>query len=94
MSDAAEMRGPVTRRRRITVSGNGGGAAAAKRTNGNKCHGAGEKAPGRPAAAKANVGASNGGKAGGETGASGQKHHPDSPKKQRSVVEDLNHRLR
>uniref|UniRef100_G3NJ14 O-acyltransferase n=1 Tax=Gasterosteus aculeatus aculeatus TaxID=481459 RepID=G3NJ14_GASAC len=93
MSDAAEMRGPVTRRRRITVSGNGGGAAAAKRTNGNKCHGAGEKAPGRPAAAKANVGASNGGKAGGETGASGQKHHPDSPKKQRSVVEDLNHRL-
>uniref|UniRef100_G3NJ21 O-acyltransferase n=1 Tax=Gasterosteus aculeatus aculeatus TaxID=481459 RepID=G3NJ21_GASAC len=78
------MRGPVTRRRRITVSGNGGGAAAAKRTNGNKCHGAGEKAPGRPAAAKANVGASNGGKAGGETGASGQKHHPDSPKKQRT----------
>ncbi|XP_062414671.1 diacylglycerol O-acyltransferase 1a isoform X2 [Pungitius pungitius] len=91
MSDRAEMRGPATRRRRTTTSG--GGAAAAKHANGNKCQGAGDKPPRRPATVKANEGASNSGKSNGEMGASEQKHPPDSPKKQKTVVEDFNERL-
>uniref|UniRef100_A0A8C2WFW6 O-acyltransferase n=1 Tax=Cyclopterus lumpus TaxID=8103 RepID=A0A8C2WFW6_CYCLU len=84
MSDKAETRGPATRRRRTTIS------------NGSKWPDAGEKPSQPPAKAKtkeASRHASNNGKVDGEMGTPEQRQLPDSPKKQRSVVEDFNERL-
>lgn len=82
MSDKAETRGPVTRRRRTTIS------------NGSKWTDAGEK-PTQPPAKDNAAEASrhtgdNGNVAAGEME---QRRLPDSPKKQKSVVEDFNERL-
>lgn len=95
MSDRAEMRGPVTRRRRTTISGGGSGAVGVKQANGSKWHEAAEKPPQYPAKAKtseASRHASNNGKVDRATGMPGQL--TNSPRKQRSAVEDINERLR
>lgn len=97
MSDRAEMRGPATRRRRTTVSGGGSGAVGAKQANGSKWHDAGEKPPLYPARAKAGEvsrHASNNGKVDTQTGVLGQQQLANTPRKQRSAVEDINVRLR
>uniref|UniRef100_A0A3Q3FXM3 O-acyltransferase n=1 Tax=Labrus bergylta TaxID=56723 RepID=A0A3Q3FXM3_9LABR len=91
MSDKTEIRGPVTRRRRTTISGGGGGAVGVKQANGSKREDAGEKPPPYPAKAKTqevSSRASNNGKVGKEKG-----QLTDSPRKQKSVVEDINQRL-
>jgi len=83
MSAKAETRGPVTRRRRTTIS------------NGSKWTDAGEKPTQPPAkdnAAEASKHAGNNGKV--VVGEMEQRRLPDSPKKQKSVVEDFNERLR
>ncbi|XP_051245935.1 diacylglycerol O-acyltransferase 1a [Dicentrarchus labrax] len=95
MSDRAEMRGPLTRRRRTTISGGGSGAVGVKQANGNKSHDAGEKPPQCPGKAKADEvsrhASGNNAKVGRQTGESGQL--ADSPRKQKSAVEDINERL-
>lgn len=97
MSDRAEVRGPAIRRRRTTVSGGGkGGAVGAKQANGSKRHDAGEKPPQCPARAETDEvlrHASNNGKAVTQMGASGQQL-ANPPRKQRTLVEDINDRLR
>ncbi|KAM7373282.1 hypothetical protein PAMP_008147 [Pampus punctatissimus] len=93
MSDTAEMRGPASRRRRTTtISGGGGGV---KQANGSRWHDAGEKPPQCPGKAKSDVvsrHASHNGKVDREMGMSGQQFR-NSPKKQRSAVEDITERL-
>ena len=94
--DRGEGRGPASRRRRTTISG--GGGPGAKQANGSKRHDAGEKAPACPARAKTDEAlrhVSNNGKAVSRTqgGASGQQL-ANPPRKQRSLVEDINDRLR
>lgn len=96
MSDTgAEMRGPITRRRRTTVTG--GGAASVKQVNGSKGNDAGEKPAKLTGKAKtedeAHNHASKNGK-GDRERMSGQYQHQNSPRKQRSVVEDINEKLR
>ncbi|CAK6949358.1 diacylglycerol O-acyltransferase 1a [Scomber scombrus] len=96
MSDRAEMRGPTSRKRRTTISGGG-----VKQANGSKWHEAAEKPPQCPGKAKpdeVSKHASNNGKVSRETGMSEQQQQqqqqlPHSPKKQRTIVEDLNGRL-
>uniref|UniRef100_A0A8P4KAF9 Diacylglycerol O-acyltransferase 1a n=1 Tax=Dicentrarchus labrax TaxID=13489 RepID=A0A8P4KAF9_DICLA len=89
------MRGPLTRRRRTTISGGGSGAVGVKQANGNKSHDAGEKPPQCPGKAKADEvsrhASGNNAKVGRQTGESGQL--ADSPRKQKSAVEDINERL-
>lgn len=90
MSETAETRGPVTRRRRTTIT-------STKQT---KRQDAGEKAP--PCSAKEKTAdkvqkhASNNGNVEKEMGKSAQQQQQltNSPKKQRSAVEDINDRLR
>lgn len=99
MSDRAEMRGPVTRRRRTTISGGGSGVVSVKQANGSKEHDAGEKPPQYPAKVKTDEvsrHASNNGKVDRQTGVSGQQQPPltNTPRRQRSAVEDINERLR
>ncbi|KAG8005303.1 Diacylglycerol O-acyltransferase 1 [Nibea albiflora] len=96
MSDSAEMRGPVTRRRRTTISGSGSGAVGVKQANGSKWHDAGEKPPQYPAKAKTDElsrHASNNGKLNRHTGVSGQQQLANTPRKQKSAAEDINERL-
>ncbi|XP_073319197.1 diacylglycerol O-acyltransferase 1a [Pagrus major] len=96
MSDRAEMRGPVTRRRRTTISGGGNGATGVKQANGSKLHDAGEKPPQCPAKAKKDEvdrHASNNRKADGQMRVSGEQQLANAPRKQRSAVEDINDRL-
>lgn len=97
MSDSTEMRGPVTRRRRTTISGSGNGAVGVKQANGSKWHDAGEKPPQYPAKAKTDElsrHASNNGKVNRHTGVSGQQQLANTPRKQKSAAEDINERLR
>uniref|UniRef100_A0AAQ6A5X8 O-acyltransferase n=1 Tax=Amphiprion ocellaris TaxID=80972 RepID=A0AAQ6A5X8_AMPOC len=94
MSDRAEMRGPVTRRRRTTISGGGGGSAGVKQANGSKWH----NSPQGPAKTKtgdeASEHESKNGEVDREVGVSGQQQQlRNSPKKQRSAVEDISDRL-
>ncbi|TKS88279.1 Diacylglycerol O-acyltransferase 1 [Collichthys lucidus] len=96
MSDSAEMRGPVTRRRRTTISGSSNGAVGVKQANGSKWHDAGEKPPQYPAKAKTDElsrHASNNGKVSRHTGVSGQQQLANTPRKQKSAAEDINERL-
>ncbi|XP_029299645.1 diacylglycerol O-acyltransferase 1a isoform X2 [Cottoperca gobio] len=93
MSERAELRGPVNRRRRTTISGGG----AVKQSNGSKCHDAGENPPQYPDdKAKthdvSDVHASKNWKGDREMEKTGQQL-TNSPRKQRSVVEDFNVRL-
>lgn len=94
MSDRADMRGPVTRRSRTTVSG-GGGAASAKQVNGSKSNDAGDKPPQHNGKARTENEAHNhtnkNGKVERQTG---QHQLTNMSKKQRSVVEDINEKLR
>ncbi|KAF1381699.1 hypothetical protein PFLUV_G00156720 [Perca fluviatilis] len=96
MSDRAEMRGPVSRRRRTTISG-AVGSGAVKQANGSKWHDAGENSPLYPAKAKTDElrrHASNNGKVDREIGMSGQQQQlANRTRKQRSLVEDINEKL-
>ena len=97
MSDRAEMRGPVTRRRRTTISGGGNGAIGVKQANGSKSHEAGEKPPLCPAKAKKDEvdrHATNNGKVDKQMRVPGEQQLTNTPRKQRSAVEDINDRLR
>uniref|UniRef100_A0A3Q3IX97 O-acyltransferase n=1 Tax=Monopterus albus TaxID=43700 RepID=A0A3Q3IX97_MONAL len=95
MSDKAEMRGPITRWRRTTVTG--GGAPSVKQANGTKCHDVGKKLPqyiGEPnTEAEVSGPASTNGKVDWEMGMSRPPQLRRSPKKQRSAVEDINEKL-
>lgn len=88
MSETAETRGPVTRRRRTTIT-------STKQT---KRQDAGEKPPPcsakEKAADKVQKHASNNGNVEKEMGKSAQQQLTNSPKKQRSAIEDINDRLR
>lgn len=89
MSDRAEATGPAARRRKTTVTG------GVKQANGSKSNGAGDK----PAqyTGKVNAGdelhnhANKNGKVGRETG---QLQLTNGQRKQRSVAEDINEKLR
>uniref|UniRef100_A0A3Q3A7W2 O-acyltransferase n=1 Tax=Kryptolebias marmoratus TaxID=37003 RepID=A0A3Q3A7W2_KRYMA len=99
MSEKAETRGPATRRRRTTVSAGAKQQQQQQQANGSKWHDAGEKPPPCPAkakpAAEASRRASPNGKLDGEAGVSGGKQElTNSPKKQRSALEDIDDRLR
>lgn len=93
MSDRAETTGPTARRRKTAVTG--GGAAGAKQANGSKSNGAGDK----PAqyTGKVNTGdevhnhTNKNGKVGRETG---QLQLTNGQRKQKSVAEDINEKLR
>ncbi|KAK7898359.1 hypothetical protein WMY93_019212 [Mugilogobius chulae] len=106
MSDTAEIppltttTGPVTRKRRTTVTGNG------RQANGGKWHEAGDKPPPqRAAAAKGKImeqvskrtSHNNNGKLERDVEVRGKQHQQqqfsDSPKKEKSVVEDINEKL-
>ncbi|KAL7381198.1 hypothetical protein ABVT39_001882 [Epinephelus coioides] len=94
MSDRAEMKGPATRRRRTTISGAAGAAPppTAKQANGSKWHDAGQKPPQCPAKAKTGEVsryASNNGKVDREA----DRHMTHSPRRQKTMVEDINERL-
>ncbi|KAK5883544.1 hypothetical protein CesoFtcFv8_019862 [Champsocephalus esox] len=92
MSERAEMKGPVTRRRRTTITGSG----PVKQANGSNSHDAGEKPPQSPGAeAKIDdvtMHPSNG-KPDREMGASGQQPPHSPSRKHMSVVEEFNERL-
>lgn len=94
MSDRAEMRGPASRRRRTTITGGANAAAGVKQANGAKWHDHGEKAPQGPAKAKTDEAlrhASNNCNV--DARVSG-KEPTNVPRGQKSVVDDLNDRLR
>lgn len=95
MSDRAEMRGPASRRRRTTITGGANAAAGGvKQAHGAKWHDHGEKAPQGPAKAKTDEAlrhASNNGNV--DARVSG-KEPANVPRGQKSVVDDLNDRLR
>ncbi|XP_010785451.1 diacylglycerol O-acyltransferase 1a [Notothenia coriiceps] len=92
MSERAEMKGPVTRRRRTTITGSG----PVKQANGSKSHDAGEKPPQSPGAEAKTDDVSmhpSNGKPDREMGVSGQQPPHSPSKKQMSVVEEFNERL-
>lgn len=99
MSDTAEIIGPMTRKRRTTIAGNG------KQANGGKWHEAGDKPPQNPSKRKttevskqASRRASNG-KQDRDMEVRGahqpqQQQLSNSPKKEKSVGDDINEKLR
>ncbi|KAK5607428.1 Diacylglycerol O-acyltransferase 1 [Crenichthys baileyi] len=96
----SDTKGPATRRRRTTISG-GGGAGSVKQANGTKGQDAGAKPPRYPAGVKTAAAkvskqrsSHNNGNQDREDSGKNQQHQSRmSPRKQRSVVEDINDRL-
>ncbi|KAI9540028.1 hypothetical protein NQZ68_001962 [Dissostichus eleginoides] len=92
MSERAEMKGPVTRRRRTTITGSG----PVKQANGSKSHDAEEKPPQSPSAEAKTDDVSrhpSNGKPDREMGVSGQQPPHSPSRKHMSVVEEFNERL-
>uniref|UniRef100_A0A7N8WYR6 O-acyltransferase n=1 Tax=Mastacembelus armatus TaxID=205130 RepID=A0A7N8WYR6_9TELE len=103
MSATADVRGPVTRSRRSTVTGAGGGGARVKQANGSKCNDAGGKPPQHlvktSTDAEVSRHASNK-KVDRRLGVPEQQQQQQqqllthSPRKQRSAAEEINEKLR